>query len=141
MRISVSRDAAIGKALAIIEGNRSLHDRPDNPDALDLFMRARTTMDRSDTLAGLNRAQALFDKSVALQPDFVEAISELAWCLLRKKRDFDDPTGAADMAEARKLIAHAIELAPQNNRVLVVKGYLSSSRAIARSQRPIFRWR
>jgi adenylate cyclase len=116
--------SALNFNLIQIEGNRSLHDRPNNPDALDLFMRARSTLDRADTLKGLTDGQTLLEKAIALQPDFVDALSELAWCLLRKARDFDDPTDAADVASARTLIAHAIELAPQNARVLVVKGYL-----------------
>jgi len=116
--------SALNFNLIQIEGNRSLHDRPNNPDALDLFMRARSTLDRADTLKGLIQAQSLLEKAIALQPDFVDALSELAWCLLRKARDFDDPTDAEDVANTRSLIAHAIELAPQNARVLVVKGYL-----------------
>jgi adenylate cyclase len=116
--------SALNFNLIQIEGNRSLHDRPNNPDALDLFMRARSMLDRADTLKGLNQAQTLLEKAIALQPDFVDALSELAWCLLKKARDFDDPTDAEDVANSRTLIAHAIELAPQNARVLVVKGYL-----------------
>jgi len=116
--------SALDFNLIQIEGNRSLHDRPDNPDALDLFMRARSTMDRVVSLNDLNHAQGLLEKAIALQPDFVDAISELAWCLLKKARDFDDPTDAQDIANARRLIAHGIELAPQNARLLVVKGFL-----------------
>ncbi len=116
--------SALNFNLIQIEGNRSLHDRPDNPDALDLFMRARSTMDRADTLEGFTQAQVLLEKSVALQPDFVDALAELGWCLLKKVQAFDDPTDAQDIANARRVIAHAIELAPQNARVLVAKGFL-----------------
>jgi len=116
--------SALNFNLIQIEGNRSVHDRPDNPDALDLFMRARSTLDRADTLKGLSQAQAQLEKAIALQPDFVDAISELAWCLLKKARDFDDPTDAEDVANAHKLVARGIELAPQNARMLVVKGFL-----------------
>ncbi|HEX4504733.1 MAG TPA: winged helix-turn-helix domain-containing protein, partial [Alphaproteobacteria bacterium] len=115
---------ALNFNLIQIEGSRSVHDRPDNPDALDLFMRARSAMDRADTLKGLIQAQAELEKAIALQPDFVDAIGELAWCLLKKARDFDDPTDAEDVANARKLIARGIELAPQNARMLVAKGFL-----------------
>ena len=116
--------SALNFNLIQIEGSRSVHDRPDNPDALDLFMRARSAMDRADTLKGLTQAQAQLEKAIALQPDFVDAIGELAWCLLKKARDFDDPTDAEDVANARKLIARGIELAPQNARMLVAKGFL-----------------
>jgi len=116
--------SALNFNLIQIEGNRSVHDRPDNPDALDLFMRARSTLDRANTLKDLTQAQAQLEKAIALQPDFVDALSELAWCLLKKARDYDDPTDAEDVANARKLIARGIELAPQNARMLVVKGFL-----------------
>lgn len=116
--------SALNFNLIQIEGSRSVHDRPDNPDALDLFMRARSILDRANTLKDLTQAQAQLEKAITLQPDFVDAISELAWCLLKKARDFDDPTDAEDVANARKLIARGIELAPQNARMLVVKGFL-----------------
>jgi TolB-like protein/DNA-binding winged helix-turn-helix (wHTH) protein/rhodanese-related sulfurtransferase len=119
--------SALNFNLIRIEGNRSIHDRPDNPDALDLFMRARSAMDRANTLKGLTQAQAQLEKAIALQPDFVDAISELAWCLLKKAHDFDDPTDAEDVANARKLVARGIELAPQNARMLVVKGFLQKT--------------
>ncbi len=116
--------SALNFNLIQIEGSRSVHDRPNNPDALDLFMRARSVMDRANTLKGFVQAQAQLEKAIALQPDFVDAIGELAWCLLKKARDFDDPTDAEDVANARSLIARGIELAPQNARVLVAKGFL-----------------
>ena len=69
-------------------------------------------------------AQALLEKSLQLQPDFVDATSELAWLLLKKVRNFDDPTDAQDMESARKLVQHALSLAPQNARVLAARGFL-----------------
>ena len=124
--------SALNFNLIQIAGNRSVHDRPDNPDALDLFMRARSTMDRANTLMDLTQAQAQLEKAVALQPDFVDAIAELAWCLLKKAHDFDDPTDAEDVANARKLVARGIELAPQNARMLVVKGFLQKTQGQCR---------
>ncbi len=115
---------ALDFKLVQIEGRRSLQDRPDNPDALDLFLRARSILDRGQTLQALNEAQPLLEQAIALQPDFVGAMSELAWLLLKKARDFDDPTDAKDMSDARKLISRGVELAPRNARILAARGFL-----------------
>jgi TolB-like protein/DNA-binding winged helix-turn-helix (wHTH) protein/Tfp pilus assembly protein PilF len=116
--------SALNFTLMQIESKRSLQDRPDNPDALDLFLRARSMLDRDDSLQGLNNAQPLLEKAIQLQPDFVDAMSELAWLLLNKAANFDDATDAADMASARKLITQAVELAPQNSRGLAARAFL-----------------
>ncbi len=115
---------ALDFTLVQIESKRSLKDRPDNPDALDLFFRARSMLDRDDSYKGLTDAQALLEKAIALQPDFVDAMSELSWLLLRKVGDFDDPTDAQDMKAARALITRGIELAPRNPRMLTARGLL-----------------
>jgi len=116
--------SALNFKLVQLEGQRSLHERPNDPDALDLFFRARSLLDRDDSLAGLNAAQPLLEKAIQMQPDFVDAMSELAWLLLTKTREYDDPTNAEDRAEARKSITRALELAPDNARALAARGML-----------------
>ncbi len=115
---------ALDVTLVAIEGERSLTDRPNDPDALDLFLRGRSILDRDTTLDGIDKAEALFERAIALQPDFAEAITDLATLLLTKARDYDDPTTSQDVETARKLIAHALELAPQNPRALAARGFL-----------------
>jgi TolB-like protein/DNA-binding winged helix-turn-helix (wHTH) protein len=116
--------SALNFTLVQIEGQRSLQDRPNDPDAVDLFFRARSQLEREDSLDVLIGAQTLLEKSLQLQPDFVDAISELAWLLLKKVAYFDDPTDAQDMESARKLVQRAQSLAPQNARILAARGFL-----------------
>jgi TolB-like protein/DNA-binding winged helix-turn-helix (wHTH) protein/Tfp pilus assembly protein PilF/rhodanese-related sulfurtransferase len=116
--------SALNFTLVQIEGQRSIRDRPNDPDAVDLFFRSRSELARADSLDVLVNAQAMLEKSLRLQPDFVDAMSELAWLLVRKVAYFDDPTDAEDIASARKLVAHALEIAPQNARVLAARGFL-----------------
>lgn len=116
--------SALNFKLVQIEGQRSVRDRPNDPDALDLFLRARSILDRDDSIDGLNAAQKLLENAIQLQPDFVDAMSELAWALLTKIRDFDIPTDAEDRAEARKLTIRALELAPDDARALSARGML-----------------
>jgi TolB-like protein/rhodanese-related sulfurtransferase len=116
--------AALNFTLVQIEGQRSLHERPDNPDALDLFFRARSTLYRDDTAKGLATAQRLLEQANALQPDFVDAMAELAWLLLKKVRYTDDPSAPEDKAEADRLIKQAVAVAPHNARILAGRGFL-----------------
>jgi TolB-like protein/DNA-binding winged helix-turn-helix (wHTH) protein/Flp pilus assembly protein TadD len=116
--------SALNFTLVQIEGQRSMQDRPNDPDALDLFLRARSLLEREDKLDTLIAAQGMLEKSLQLQPNFVDAMSELAWLLLHKVAYFDDPTDAQDMEAVRKLIPRALTQAPQNARILAARGFL-----------------
>ena len=116
--------SALNFKLVQLEGQRSIHDRPNDPDALDLFLRARSIIDRDDSLDGFNTAQPLLEKAIQLQPDFADAMTELAWLLLTKMKEFDDPTDAEDRQEAHKAVTRALALAPDNARTLAAKGML-----------------
>jgi TolB-like protein/DNA-binding winged helix-turn-helix (wHTH) protein/Tfp pilus assembly protein PilF len=113
---------ALSLQLIQIEGQRSETDRPRDPDALDLFLRARSILDRDRSLTGLDAAQPLLEKAVAAQPDFVDALNALAWVLLRRGSEFDDPKQDADWTEANALTVRALAIAPQNPAALVNKG-------------------
>jgi TolB-like protein/DNA-binding winged helix-turn-helix (wHTH) protein len=101
--------SALGVTLVDIEGSASLRERAQNPDALDLFLRARSILDRSDTLESMTEAQHLLEQAVARQPGFTEAQAELAWLLPRKISSFAYATQAQDRAEARATVAAALK--------------------------------
>ena len=103
------------------ESARSIHDRPTDPDALDLFFRARATLDRDDSLAGYAQAQSMLEHAIALQPDFGDALAELGATLLTKVRDMEDPNADADFAEARRAIRRALDVSPRNTRALAAE--------------------
>jgi TolB-like protein/DNA-binding winged helix-turn-helix (wHTH) protein len=126
--------SALGVTLVDIEGSASLREHADNPDALDLFLRARSILDRSDTLDSMTQAQHLLEQAVAKQPGFLEAQAELAWLLPRKVHNFAYPAEAADLAEARSTVADALGRgaganagAPGTALALSAKGALQSS--------------
>jgi TolB-like protein/DNA-binding winged helix-turn-helix (wHTH) protein len=126
--------SALGVTLVDIEGSASLREHANNPDALDLFLRARSILDRSDTLDSMTEAQHLLEQAVAKQPGFIEAQAELAWLLPRKVHNFAYPTHAADLAEARNTLADALNqkaganaAAPGMALALAAKGALQSS--------------
>ena len=104
--------SALGVTLVDIEGSASLRERAQNPDALDLFLRARSILDRSDTLEGMTEAQHLLEQAVAKRPGFTEAQAELAWLLPRKVSSLAYPTQLADLAEARATVADILDPPP-----------------------------
>ncbi len=113
--------SALNFRLVDEESARSLQDRPNNPDALDLYLRARATLDQDDSLASYARAQAMLEHAITLQPDFGDALAELGATLLTKVRDMEDPNADADFAEARVTIHRALGVSPQNARALAAE--------------------
>jgi TolB-like protein/DNA-binding winged helix-turn-helix (wHTH) protein/rhodanese-related sulfurtransferase len=113
---------ALSFNLLQIEGQRSALDRPKDPDALDLFFRARSILDRDRSLKGLDAAQPLLEKAIAQRPDFIDALNTLSWLLLRRGSEFDDPKQAVDWAEASALTSRALAIDPKSPSALVNKG-------------------
>ena len=108
--------------LVQLEGTRSLRERPKNPDALDLYLRARSILDQSNSFSALVAAQDLLEKAVAAAPDYGDALSELGLVLLRKTGDFDDPNEASDFAEAKTIVDRATTVAPENPLAITANG-------------------
>ena len=114
---------ALGVELVAAESARGQRDRPDNPDALDLFLRARSILDHDDSLDGFRSAQALLERAVSLEPVSVDPLAELGSMLLRKVRSVDDPAEQTDLAEARAMIGRALRLSPRNPRALAAQAH------------------
>ena len=116
--------SALNVELVASESARSLHDRPDDPTALDLFFRARSILDHDDSLRGFQSAQALLAQSVAKQPGFADALAELGTMLLRKIQSVDDPDSQADLALAASAIDRARAASPRNAQALAANAEL-----------------
>ena len=116
--------AALDFTLFDIESARSLHERPDNADAVDYLLRARHLLDGPETLPSLTTAEALLEHAVALAPAFADAQALLATVLLRKIGGFLDPDDAEDHARARQAVQAALAASPQNPLALTAKGLL-----------------
>ncbi len=116
--------SALGVKLVDIEGARSLREHADAPDALDLFLRARSVLDRSDTLDSMNQAQALLEQALAKAPDDVRVLSELGWLLTRKNHNYVTAHRDSDLEEARRVTAKAMALEPHDPAVLADKAVL-----------------
>jgi adenylate cyclase len=65
--------------LVSAEAQRSLHDRPRNPDAIDLTMRGWPLFNQSFTKANQHEALALFDQALTLDPTSADALAAAAF--------------------------------------------------------------
>jgi TolB-like protein/Tfp pilus assembly protein PilF len=61
------------------EAQRSLHDRPQNPDAIDLTMRGSAHVNQSLTKANRDQARDLFEQALALDPANADALAGAAF--------------------------------------------------------------
>jgi TolB-like protein/DNA-binding winged helix-turn-helix (wHTH) protein/Tfp pilus assembly protein PilF len=113
---------ALDVRLVAIESERSKRERQDNPDAFDLYLQARSIADTAQSLDQLKAAQDLFERSIRMQPENVDAMADLSLLLLEKTRAHDDPDDSADWARANTLIAQALTLSPNNVTALTARG-------------------
>jgi TolB-like protein/DNA-binding winged helix-turn-helix (wHTH) protein/rhodanese-related sulfurtransferase len=114
---------AVEVSLTQIEAARSLRERPNNPDALDLFLRARAIWDREESLESMKSARPLLERAIRMQPDFVEALAELGWQLSSMSLDFSDVPDPDGLAEAERVLNHALALARNDPRALAAQAY------------------
>jgi adenylate cyclase len=112
----VSRLAnSLGVELVKAEALRSIRDRPDNPDAVDIAMRARARYNSSgDSKSINNEVIDLSKQALALDPQNESVMAELSQALTDRVTSqwSDDPEG--DLARADKLADSALALQPDD---------------------------
>jgi TolB-like protein/DNA-binding winged helix-turn-helix (wHTH) protein len=95
--------------LPLAQSAISLHDRPDDPSAQDLFYRGYAIVLHDDSLPGYTTAQSLFERALRRQPNYTDALAELGLTLILKVQSGADPTEGIDIAEARTVIPRSLE--------------------------------
>ena len=76
----------LGTALEVhlvdTESERSLRERPDNPDAFDLALQARSHLHRASSLDQARKTEALLQRALTLDPCSIPAMVQLVYCLM-----------------------------------------------------------
>ena len=112
----VSRLAnSLGVELVKAEALRSMRERPNNPDAADLAMRARARSNSSGDSKSINSDVIdLGERALAVDPQNERAMVDLAEALTDRVTNLwsDDPGG--DLARADKLADSALALQPDD---------------------------
>jgi len=130
--------SALNVTLVDAEVARAARERPNDPDALDLFFQARSIMDRADNLDQLTTAQHLLEQAIRAEPNFVEALSALGSVLVRKSQGYSDPNYAADDREAEEVTVQALTIDKANPQALAARGQLLASEGKCAEADPIF---
>jgi adenylate cyclase len=115
---------ALGWEMVRIEAVRSVRERPDNPDAFDLILRARSLWLQPFNLDRLAEIRALYERAVQLDPSSSRAKTGLAYALMEQAAD--EPGGTTEdlLTRAASLISAAESLNANSYEVLSNRAYL-----------------
>jgi adenylate cyclase len=120
----VSRLAnSLGVELVKAEALRSMRERPNNPDAVDLAMRARARFNSSgDSKSISSDIIDLSERALALDPQNERAMVDLAFALNDRVINQWSEDPADDIARTEKLVDSALALQPDDARAHLAKG-------------------
>lgn len=122
----VTRRIAGTLKLGLVElaSRKGLHERPEDPDAIDLTMRGLVLFSRFAGRPDVLKARALFESALRLDPFSVQALVGFAGTHVLDLMLLwaDDPVGQMRAADAA--MARALEIDPQRAEVRYTKGNL-----------------
>ncbi len=100
-----------------IENARSLRERPTNPNAFDLILRARALEHLPVSLRQDQEALALYERALSLDPSSPHAMTGVAY-FLTDKASAKGWDSLEDMQRAGRLLAQARTIVPESDMVL-----------------------
>jgi adenylate cyclase len=108
----------VGTCLIEIENARSLRERPTNPDAFDLILRARSIRHQPPSRQRDGEVLALLERALVLDPSSVFAMTYIAYHLSIVAGHGDGWENFENMQRAERLLAQARAIAPDSSIVL-----------------------
>jgi DNA-binding winged helix-turn-helix (wHTH) protein/TolB-like protein/rhodanese-related sulfurtransferase len=130
---------ALEPALVTLAADRSAVERPNDGDAVALFLRARSILDHDNSPSGWDQAGPMLEQAIAKAPRFPEALSALGVMLVNKIEGPDDPDDDQDHRRAREVITQAYNIAPMNATVLVAEGRLLEAERNCAAAMPMYK--
>ena len=113
---------ALGVELVQAEAARSIRERPNNPDAFDLVLRARSLFFQPANDQQMSAMLDLYERAIRLDPSSVPALTGLVRTLLNAQNL--RPDGMKDMLERTgDLLARARTIEPENEDVLTFTAF------------------
>ena len=122
----VSRLAnSLGVELVKAEALRSMHERPNNPDSIDLAMRAAAkVLSGAWGKSTVNEAIDLYERALAADANNVSAMTGLADALTGRVRALWSERPEDDIARAEKTVDSALALEPDNSAGHLAKAWV-----------------
>jgi adenylate cyclase len=108
--------AGLGISMVEIENARSLRERPTNPDALDLLLRARSLENLPPNLQRNDEALSLYERALSLDPTSAYATRMIANRLISKS--YSGWETAENMRRVEMLVTQARAIAPDSEGLL-----------------------
>ncbi len=118
---------ALGARLVAEEGQRSLRERPADPDAFDLVLRARSLLVGGVDQQRMRDAKALYERALQLDPDSVTAAVRLANLLISEVVAWLEER-PGNIQRAAELLASAERHAPTRLDVAMLRAYVLRAR-------------
>jgi TolB-like protein/DNA-binding winged helix-turn-helix (wHTH) protein/tetratricopeptide (TPR) repeat protein len=115
---------SLGAKVIDSEVARRTLEHPKNPTAFDLYLRARSLWLTPVSQGRNAEQQALLERALQLQPDFVRAKLELAEVLMDRAAPLGLGLSGDTLDRAQRLVAEAAALQPESNQVLWMRAYL-----------------
>ena len=121
----VSRIAsALNVRLIDIEGARSARERPNNPDALDLVLRARSLQNQTRNRQRTVEAIGLYERALELDSSSIPVMMGLVGSLLSRSSNLGEEVSGDTLDRTTELISIAAAVDPSHPLVLTAKGRL-----------------
>jgi tetratricopeptide (TPR) repeat protein len=116
---------ALKVALTEAESQRYLRERPNNPDAVDLTMRAWALLNKQASRQSSLRARALLEAALRLSPDHLPALNGLAHAMLIQWQNTWYPrTGDEHLKELEQVVERALAVKPDDALAIYHRGYV-----------------
>jgi TolB-like protein len=107
--------------LVEVESNRSLRERPNDPDAVDLAMQARALLNKPPSPEQNERARRLCERALALDANNVDVLASLAGSYVTSAHDLNIGDWSEWHRQATDAVNRALTIDPRNARVFLVK--------------------
>jgi TolB-like protein/class 3 adenylate cyclase len=120
---------ALKVALTEAESQRAVRERPSNPDAVDLTMRAWALLNQQASRESTQRARALLEAALRLNPDYLPALNGLGQAMLIQWENTWYPrSGDEHLKEFEDVVNRALEIKPDNALAVYHRGYVLKRR-------------
>jgi class 3 adenylate cyclase/TolB-like protein len=116
---------AIGLKVVDIEARRSLSERPDSPEVIDLVMRGKAVLNRPTSAATMIEARGLFEQALKMQPTNVDGLAGVAATLIFEfLNGYYETGGDKRLRRAELLLDRALAIEPRHVTALKAKAAL-----------------
>jgi len=122
---------AIGLQVVGIEARRSLRERPDSAELIDLIMRGKAVLNLPSSPATMIQARDLFELALTVQPTSVDGLAGVATTLVFEFLNGYYETGGEErLGRAERLLNRALAIEPRH--IMALKGNAALRRAQGR---------